>query len=646
MNPDQQRILRATLDAGMREHAEGRLEAAREAYQRALAAAPDHPEAWFLMGTALLQLGQPQEAAAGLERAARVLRNHPGVQGNLAQAYFVLRRFDDAYRAFSRASRLDPAQVTFQIGAANSVAMQGRLGDAESLLRGIAARHSRQALPWFNLGNVLRDQQRLPEALDCYARALEVEPGRPDARNNLGSVLHASYRFDEAEQAYRSCLATAPDYVEAQYNLASLLIDVGRFPEAERVCREIVERFPATPLAHSLLGAALAQQGKVASAVECHRTAAQLAPHDAKIAADHATALGHAGDLETALNEFARALTLNPDAPGTRYARGSALLAHGRVAQGWSDYLFRPAYTAFHERHPGLQLSRALPPGIDGMSLFLVPEQGLGDELFFLRFAGALSAAGARVVYRANGKIGSLLGRVPCLAQVVDESIPVPEGQTVMMVGDLPHALSEHAAPAPAFPPPLELAPLDPGLDAMRRRLAGAGSPPYIGLSWRAGTAPRDQRGGPDWQLHKEIGIEALGQALRGCSGTFLALQRHPAPGEIERLAHALGRPVHDFTALNEELEGMLALLALVDDYVGVSNTNMHLRAGVAGAARVLVPCPAEWRWMNSGSESPWFPGFTVYRQSLQGDWSSALGALERDLIVRFGEYVTSSEPP
>jgi hypothetical protein len=49
---------------------------------------------------------------------------------------------------------------------------------------------------------------------------------------------------------------------------------------------------------------------------------------------------------------------------------------------------------------------------------------------------------------------------------------------------------------------------------------------------------------------------------------------------------------------------------------------------------------------MNSGSESPWFPGFTLYRQSLEGDWDAALGALERDLIARFGEYVMGSEPP
>jgi hypothetical protein len=76
----------------------------------------------------------------------------------------------------------------------------------------------------------------------------------------------------------------------------------------------------------------------------------------------------------------------------------------------------------------------------------------------------------------------------------------------------------------------------------------------------------------------------------------------------------------------------MLALLALIDDYIGVSNTNMHLRAGVGKTARVLVPCPAEWRWMAKGNRSPWFPGFSIYRQENNGDWSNALAQLAADL--------------
>ena len=83
---------------------------------------------------------------------------------------------------------------------------------------------------------------------------------------------------------------------------------------------------------------------------------------------------------------------------------------------------------------------------------------------------------------------------------------------------------------------------------------------------------------------------------------------------------------------MNDDLEQMLALLSLIDEYVGVSNTNMHLRAAVGKTARVLVPSPPEWRWMAEGRESPWFPGFSVYRQGYEGDWTQALAQLESDL--------------
>jgi len=63
----------------------------------------------------------------------------------------------------------------------------------------------------------------------------------------------------------------------------------------------------------------------------------------------------------------------------------------------------------------------------------------------------------------------------------------------------------------------------------------------------------------------------------------------------------------------------------LVDEYVGVSNTNMHLRAGLQRTAQVLVPRPSEWRWMAYGNVSPWFPGFGIHRQDLDGSWLSAL---------------------
>ncbi|MGH8620463.1 MAG: hypothetical protein ACREUW_22435, partial [Burkholderiales bacterium] len=167
---------------------------------------------------------------------------------------------------------------------------------------------------------------------------------------------------------------------------------------------------------------------------------------------------------------------------------------------------------------------------------------------------------------------------------------------------------------------------------ALRARLAALGPAPYIGVTWSAGTSPRDQKGGP-WLLYKHVDLDAFAGALAPAPGTLLALQRLPEPGTLEQLAARAGRPVHDLTALNEDLEEMLALLSLLDDYVGVSNTNVHLRASLGLPSRVLVPSQGEWRWMLTGRTSPWFPGTLLYRQSLQGDWGDALATLAADLV-------------
>ena len=188
----------------------------------------------------------------------------------------------------------------------------------------------------------------------------------------------------------------------------------------------------------------------------------------------------------------------------------------------------------------------------------------------------------------------------------------------------------------PSVPETLRLTPNTVRIAELRDRLQAAGPPPYIGVTWRAGTAPEEQSA-QHWVLYKTVPLAALGGALRGTHATLIALQRNPGSGEIDALAAACGRPVHDFTAFNEDLEGMLALLALLDDYVTVSNTNVHLRAAVGKTARVLVPMPAEWRWMQAGGYSPWFPECPIYRQSLQGDWGAALAALAADLERRSG---------
>jgi hypothetical protein len=108
-------------------------------------------------------------------------------------------------------------------------------------------------------------------------------------------------------------------------------------------------------------------------------------------------------------------------------------------------------------------------------------------------------------------------------------------------------------------------------------------------------------------------------------------------PEDLARFTAALGRPALDLSAVNDDLQDALAVLSLIDEYVGVSNTNTHLRAGCSGKnARVLVHHNPEWRWGLHGPRSSWFPLFTVYRQSARNGWSPTLEALAADLAATF----------
>lgn len=197
-------------------------------------------------------------------------------------------------------------------------------------------------------------------------------------------------------------------------------------------------------------------------------------------------------------------------------------------------------------------------------------------------------------------------------------------------IADLPSLLKASTTP-PAFALRAER-------DA-RSMLARLGPPPYLGLTWRAGT---DLTRGPELNvdlrvLVKEVPPAALGAAVRGWPGTLVSLQRAPAPGELEALSAAAGADVHDLSAANDDLREALAVLAVLDEYVAVSNTNIHLRAGLGRTARVLVPNPPEWRWMRTGEASPWFPGSSVYRQPASRDWTGPLRQLSADLARAAG---------
>ena len=367
--------------------------------------------------------------------------------------------------------------------------------------------------------------------------------------------------------------------------------------------------------------------GDLAGAVAPLERAIALSPGMPDPHSNLALVLRDSGDPERALGEARRALELNPQLAPARLNLALILLVLGRFAEAWPALSWRPDPRA-NLRDIGvpnaLPHAATLAPATAG-PLTLHGEQGLGDTLFFLRFVQLFGKSPPALRFWGDARLGPILVRSGAVAEAFDARSTPPDLDPVRLVwvGDLP-SLTRARDRVPA---PLPLV-----ADATRRsrmveRLAQAGPPPYIALTWRSGLARRGKT-----VLAKEIAPALLGETLAGVRATWISVQREPAEGETAALSRSLGAPVADFSSCNADLEDMLALMDVIDDYVGVSNTNTHLRAGLGRGGSVLVPWPAEWRWMREGARSPWFPQFAVYRAGPQDDWSDARSKLRTDL--------------
>ncbi len=629
---------RKLLEQGLQSHRAGDLGAAEKAYARAAEADPRNSDAFNLRGVVVLSVGQLPLAVTLFRKATALQPGTHGYWANLGNALFETGDYTESEMAYRRATGLAPSNPDYAIGIANALAVSGRTDDAKKLFSTVSAQCPGHAAAWFGLGKIAQHDGDAPLALECYQRALQADPNHGNAHLNRGTVLHALQRFDEAEQCFRQAITYGTQREMAYINLVSLLMQQGKFTESDQLARTALTELPQSAELHRLLAAAHAQQGQLDAALAPAQQAATLAPGNAQVQMALGGLLFETGLTEQGLAMLDQLRLKLAGDTHVAYVTGVTHLTAGNFAEGWRDFIHREVRQAKMQTRPWLRAQ--LPTDPRGISVRLLREQGLGDELFFLRYAPLLKTLGARVTYITDPKLTSILTRAHCVDQIIEEPggpdkvLPpdAAENGVDMLIGDLPHALyRDFSAQCADLPPPLPLTAVPERVAAMREKLSALGPPPYLALTWRGGVAPHEQKG-KWWTLYKNIGLDAFGKTLAGLPHTLLAVQRKPLPDEIRQLSAAAGAPIHDLCGVNDDLEEMLALLAIVDEYVGVSNTNMHLRAGLQRSARVLVPRPSEWRWMAYGEQSPWFPQFTVYRQGIDGTWQEALDRLRAEL--------------
>ncbi len=578
-------------------HGMGKRDEARKCYETAIACDAVYAEAHANLGMVLWELGDIPGAETSLRNALRIHPHNFNAASRLGDCYLRQQRMEEAIAQFQAVVQMRPEDAEAVSTLGKAYLAQGKhLDEAERCFRRAIALQSENALHHFRLGEVLRQRGQMQDALPCLQEAMRLRPYSHEIAANLGNLLRALGQLDEAEHLLREAITWKPEYSPLHNNLGMICIETGRVKEA----------------------------------FDCFNEAIRLEPTSAEAHGNLANTYWQMGDYVSAMAGYQKTLQLRPDYPSARFSMSIMELSLGQFESGWANYRHRPnTFGQDFSRFP----KHPLDADLTGQRLYIHYDQGIGDEIFFLRFAAELKRRGAWIAYRPFPKIASLMSRLPFVDQLVGtEPLASAAYDHTCWVSDLAYLCGmKDDSPCP---PSIALRATPGARREVARRLAVIGEGPYLGITWRAGMA----KGAITlWSaLRKEVSLEMMAQAIRGFPGRILILQRNVTADELSQISKIVGCPVHDFSDLNDNLDQMLALLDELDEHVCVSNTNVHLRAALGKTSRVLVPHPPDWRWMAEGETSPWFPDCQVYRQTVDGNWGAALERLREALRQRF----------
>ncbi len=448
-----------------------------------------------------------------------------------------------------------------------------------------------------NRGVALQELRQFDAAIKGFDRAIAINPEYVEAYSNRGNVLQELKHLDAAVASYDQAIALRPDYVEAHYNLGNALRELQQLEAAVASYDRAIAINPDYAEAHHNRGVSLHDLLKPEEALAC----------------------------------FDRAISLKPDYAEAYWNKSFTLLLKGDLGEGFK--LYESRWNNKKNKLKQRNFPRPLWLGVEslqGKTILLHSEQGLGDVIHFCRYAGMVASLGARVFLEVPKILMGLLNNLEGVTRIFAQGSPLSDFDYHCPLLSLPLAFKTNLETIPHSKAYLRSN--DAKMAEWAKKL-GIKTRPRIGIVWSGSTSHINDH---NRSMLLSRFIPHLPEGFE-----YVSIQKEVRDRDLETLhAHP------DIRHFGEELsdfEDTAALCELMDLIITVDTSVAHLCGALGKATWILLPYSPDWRWLLDRSDSPWYQTVRLFRQDAIGDWGSVLKRVKDALNSNYNNRVTSS---
>lgn len=300
--------------------------------KNALQSNPNLPEARFLLGTTLLESGDPVGAELELRKALELKYAQDMVIPKLASAMLAQGQAKKLVDEFAKMELSQAtAKASLQISLASAYAMQGKTENSLAALNAALLAEPGYAPALIAQARQKAVQRDFDGALSMAEEVIAKSPKNHDAWNLKGDILRfAKNKADEALAAYRQAVEIKPDFLVGHAAVISVLLQQGNLTDAGTQI-EKMKKFASQHPQTKYLEAQLAFQKND------FKSARDLVQQVLKVAPTNVQGLQLAGAVELQLNSPAQAegylIKAVQLAPELAFARRLLIMTYLRSGQ-------------------------------------------------------------------------------------------------------------------------------------------------------------------------------------------------------------------------------------------------------------------------------------------------------------------------
>ncbi|MCX8521601.1 MAG: tetratricopeptide repeat protein [Rhodoferax sp.] len=468
---------------------------------------------------------------------------------------------------------------------------QGRFAPALALYETVLQAQPKHFNALHLSGVIALQNQQYAQAAERMAEAIACFPQHPDCYSNLGLALQKMGKLEEAIASHDQAIALRPDFADAWYNRGNALCEFGEFEQSVASFDRAIALQAGKPEYFGNRGLTLLELLRFDAALADYETALRLQPGDAEI----------------------------------QWQKAIALLLTGQYERGWQLYEWRWRKKKFSS--PRRDFTQALWLGdspLQGKTILLHWEQGLGDTIQFCRYIALVAQRGATILLEVRSPLKALLAKLPGVAQIYEYGEALPHFDCHCPLMSLPLAFQTRLDSIPFAQPYLQS---DPDKRVLWQKKLGKKTRPRIGLVWSGSSNHKGDKNRSiplqDWVAQLPPGLD------------YISLQNEVRDTDVHTLKKSR---IRHFGKDLADMSDTAALCQQMDMVLSVDTSVAHLAAALGVVTWVVIGFIPDWRWLMGREDSPWYPSVKLYRQGPDRVWQPVLQRVAMDLAQHWAK--------